>query len=180
MVNLSLYDNSEYKPGSKIKILFWIVISRIFFETRFPVPNTLKIKLLLMFGARVKNTIVLKPSIKIKYPWFLTIGDHAWVGENVWIDNLANITIGDHSCISQGAYLLTGNHDYTKETFDLLLGTIDICNGAWVGAKAIVCPNVTIGTNAILAAGSVANKSLENDCIYQGNPAVFKRKRTFK
>ena len=46
------------------------------------------------------------------------------IGENVWIDNLASVSIGATCCLSQGAMLLTGNHNYKKTTFDLLFGLI--------------------------------------------------------
>jgi acetyltransferase-like isoleucine patch superfamily enzyme len=59
----------------------------------------------------------IKPSVNIKYPWLLEVGDHVWIGEEVWIDNLAKVRIGSNVCISQGAMLLTGNHDFTKSTF---------------------------------------------------------------
>ena len=57
--------------------------------------------------------------MNIKYPWFLAIGDHTWIGEKVWIDNLAEVAIGANCCVSQGAMLLCGNHNYKKSTFEL-------------------------------------------------------------
>lgn len=133
-----------------------------------------------MFGASIGKGVVIKPHVQIKYPWKLRIGDYTWIGEHVWIDNLANVSIGSHCCISQGAMLLTGNHDYRKSTFDLVIGEIKLENGSWVGAKCTVCPGVTLHEHAVLAVGSVATKNLESFGIYQGNPAEKIRERIIK
>jgi putative colanic acid biosynthesis acetyltransferase WcaF len=100
-----------------------------------------------------------------------------WIGENVWIDNLGKVTIGNNVCISQGALLLCGNHNYKKSTFDLIVGEIHLEEGVWVGAKSVVCPGVTLKSHAILTVGSVATTSLESYTINQGNPAVKIRER---
>lgn len=118
-----------------------------------------------------------KPSINIKFPWKLSIGNYCWIGENVWIDNLDFVTIEDNVCISQGAFLLTGNHNYKRTTFDLVTGTITLKQGCWVGAKSVVCPNIICYENSILSVSSVATKNLEANKIYAGNPAVEIRER---
>ena len=123
-----------------------------------------------MFGAKIGQGVVIKPTVNIKYPWNLIIGNHVWIGEEVWIDNLGQVSIGDHACISQGALLLCGNHNYRKPTFDLMVGNITLEEGAWVGAKAIVGPGVTMKSHAVLSAGSVAGSDLESWSIYRGNP----------
>ena len=130
-----------------------------------------------LFGAKIGKGVVIKPNVNIKYPWLLEIGDHTWVGEKVWIDNLAKVTIGSNVCLSQGAMLLCGNHNYKKTTFDLILGEIVLEDGTWIGAHAVVCPGVTTGSHSILAVNSVANKDLESYSVYQGNPAVKIRER---
>ncbi len=116
--------------------------------------------------------MIIKPSVLIKYPWLLSAGDHIWIGEGVWIDNLAPLTIGSHSCLSQGAYLLTGNHNFTLPAFDLTIAPIVLEDGVWIGARATVCPGVVCGSHSILAVASIATKPLEPYGIYQGNPAV--------
>ena len=140
----------------------------------------LLIRLLKAFGAKVGVGVVIKPSVSIKYPCILSIGNHVWIGENVWIDNLTDVTIGSHVCLSQGVMLLTGNHNYTKPTFDLMVGKIILEDGVWLGALSVVCPGVTCGSHSVLSVGSVATKDLEAYGIYQGNPAMKVREREFK
>jgi putative colanic acid biosynthesis acetyltransferase WcaF len=140
-------------------------------------PNSLKIYLLRLFGANVGTNIVIKPCINIKYPWFLDIGNNVWLGENCWIDNLGRVQIGNNVSISQGAILLTGNHNYKKETFDLMIGEIILEDGVWVGAKSVVCPGLTMYSHSILLVGSVLTKDAEAYGIYQGNPASYIKKR---
>ena len=116
----------------------------------------------------------------MKYPWLLEVGDNAWIGEDAWLDNLAWIRIGPNACVSQGAYLCTGNHDWTDPSFALTVRPITIQAGAWIGAKAVVCPGVEVGACAVAAAGSVVNGKLEADMIYAGNPAIAVRKRNIR
>jgi len=176
-MDLSKFDNSWYKSANKSKVIVWYFTNMFIFKTMLPIPSSFKVKMLSLFGAVVGKRVVIKPNVNIKYPWFLTIGDNCWIGEDVWIDNLAQVTIGNNVCLSQGAYLLTGSHDYKKEAFDLMLGEIVLEDGVWIGAKAIVCPNVACKSHSVLAVGSVATKDLEAYGIYQGNPAVWKRNR---
>lgn len=133
--------------------------------------------LLRAFGARVGKGVVIKPAVNIKYPWKLSIGNHVWVGEKAWIDNLAQVSIADNCCISQGAMLLCGNHNFRKTTFDLITLPIILQEGAWVGAHSVVCPGVTCASHSVLAVNSVATKNLEPYAIYQGNPATKVKER---
>ncbi len=176
-VQLSQYNNDHYQPGGTVKKLFWYFTNMLFFKTMLPFPSAFKVKLLKLFGAKVGQGVVIKPNVNIKYPWFLETGDHVWIGEGVWIDNLAKVTIGSHVSLSQDAYLLTGSHDYKKETFDLILGEIVLEEGVWIGAKAAVCPGVTCKSHSVLSVGSVATDDMEAYGIYQGNPAEMKRER---
>tara|TARA_X000000950_G_scaffold108233_1_gene136536 strand:+ start:1334 stop:1705 length:372 start_codon:yes stop_codon:yes gene_type:complete len=123
---------------------------------------------------------VIKPNVNIKYPWKLSLGNYVWIGEQVWIDNLDNVTIGNNVCISQGAILICGSHDYKKPSFDLITKEIILNDGVWVGTKSIILPGVVAESHAILSAGSVMSKNLENYTIYRGNPAKKVGLRTIK
>jgi putative colanic acid biosynthesis acetyltransferase WcaF len=177
---LSEYNIDWYKPGSRIKKLTWYFINVLFFINPLLPLSGLKCFLLRLFGAKVGKGVIIKPAVNIKYPWMLEIGDYTWIGEDVWIDNLAQVTIGSNVCISQGAMLLTGNHNYKKTTFDLDVGDILLEDGVWIGAFSIVCPGVKCQSHAVLSVNSVATKKLEPYTIYQGNPARKVRKRVIE
>ncbi|NOZ47938.1 MAG: colanic acid biosynthesis acetyltransferase WcaF [Chlorobi bacterium] len=177
MQNLFLFNNSWYKPGSKIKRTIWYFFNLLFIKNRYCSGSRLKVFILRIFGAQIGKQVIIKPGVNIKYPWFLQIGNYSWIGEGVWIDNLGKVIIGANVCISQGALLLTGNHNYKKTSFDLMIGEITLENGVWIGAKAVVCPGVTCKTHAVLTVGSIATKDLESFSIYSGNPAVKVKER---
>ena len=175
--NLSVYKNTWYNAGgSPLKRGLWYVVSIVFFKSAFPFYGTKRF-LLRLFGAKVGKGVVIKPHVAIKYPWRLALGNYVWIGEQVWIDNLANVTIHDNCCISQGAMLLCGNHNYKKSTFDLIVKEIHLEEGAWMGAKSLATPGVRMGSHSLLTAGSTATMSLEPYGIYQGNPATKVRQR---
>jgi putative colanic acid biosynthesis acetyltransferase WcaF len=137
----------------------------------------LRVWLLKLFGAEIGERVVVKPGVRVKYPWHLRIGQDCWIGEDCWIDNLTTVRIGNDVCLSQGAYLCTGNHSWTDPAFGLVIEPILIQNGAWVGAKAFLGPGVVLGHGAIAAAGSVVSKNIPDFKIHAGNPAVFVRNR---
>jgi len=170
-VDLSTYDRGDYDPGPWGLRAAWYGLSLFFIDSPIPWPQIFKVGLLRFLGATIGDGVVIKPRVRIKYPWNLHIGGHTWVGESVWIDNLAPVQIGSHCCLSQGACLMTGNHDRTSPSFDLRLTPIEIADGAWIGAKALLCPGVQVETHAILNAGAVAKGTLEAHGIYEGNPA---------
>lgn len=174
---LASFHNDWYKPGASfLKRGLWYFVNVAYFKSSFPF-NGVKIFWLKLFGAKVGRGVVIKPGVNIKYPWRLRIGDHVWIGEKVWIDNLGDVVIENDVCISQGAYLLCGNHNYKKKSFDLMVGNITLKKGAWIGAQTTVCPGVTAESHSVLTVGSIATSNLEAYTIYQGNPAIAVKKR---
>jgi putative colanic acid biosynthesis acetyltransferase WcaF len=178
--DLASFDNSWYKPGgSLLKRIVWYFINASFLNSFFPISGV-KVFLLRSFGASIGKGVVIKPHVSVKYPWHLRVGNNVWIGEYTWIDNLTTVDIQDNVCISQGALLLCGNHHYKKPSFDLIVGKITLEEGSWVGAKAVVCPGVTLKSHSMLTVGSVATRSLEAYSINQGNPAVKIKDRVLK
>jgi len=154
----------------------WLLVQALLVSS--PIPGSWhRVALLRLFGARIGNHVCIKPRVLVKFPWRLVIGNWSWVGEGAWIDNLAEVRIGSHAVISQGAYLCTGSHDIRAENFDLQFRPIEIGDSAWVCARAIVGPGTVVGPGAVLSLGSVASGQLEPWQIYRGNPAVAAGRR---
>jgi len=171
-VDNSSFDNSHFNPGRGILTrLIWYYVNAIFFKSYIFPFYRIKASILRLFGASIGVNFVIKPNVNIKYPWHLFIGDNVWVGEGCWIDNLVKVELADNVCVSQGALLLTGNHNYSNSTFDLITKSIVLENGVWIGAKATVCPGVTCKSHAVLSVGSVATSNLDAFTIYSGVPA---------
>ena len=177
-VNLAAYSPGSFDRGAgACREMLWILASLLLFRLCPFKLSAVKSAALRCFGARVGRGVVLKPNLRITFPWKLTLGDHVWLGEECWIFNLAPIVIEDNVCISQRAFLCTGNHDYKSLAFDLITKPIRVERGAWIGASAFVGPGVTIGTHAVAGAGSVVTEDLPAFGVFRGNPAVWVKQR---
>lgn len=165
------------RGASKLKEICWYFVKMVFFLNAFPFPVSFKVSLLRLFGAKIGKGLVLKPRVNIHFPWKLEIGNHVWIGEEVFLLNFEHLTIGSHVCISQRAFLCGGNHDFRVPTMPYRNGPITLCDGAWVGAGVFVGPYVEIGVDSVITAGSVVTRSVEENGIYRGNPANFIKNR---
>ncbi|MDJ0652835.1 MAG: WcaF family extracellular polysaccharide biosynthesis acetyltransferase [Xanthomonadales bacterium] len=170
-MRLDRFDNKAFDRGRPRWVeLLWRMAGDLLVDSWLP-GSRWRCWVLRRFGARIGRGVVIKPRVRVKFPWRLTTGDHCWIGESVWIDNLAEVEIGDHCCISQGAYLCTGSHDWSRESFDLRVGRIVIEQGSWVGAFARIGPGVTVGAGAVACLGAVVVDDLEACTVWAGNPA---------
>lgn len=177
-IRLKDFDGSDFSKGAgSIKQICWYIVNSLFFKSSLLPIMGIKIYLLKQFGAKIGEGLIIKPCVNIKFPWKLTIGNNCWIGEKVWIDNLDTVSIGDNVCLSQGALILTGNHDYSDSSMPYRNNPINIEEGVWIGAKSVVCSSVHCASHSILTVGSIATKNMDAYTIYQGNPAVEIRKR---
>jgi putative colanic acid biosynthesis acetyltransferase WcaF len=177
-VNLSEPDSSELKRGKPLWLeALWCFLGMPLVRSYLLPFSAVKIRILRIFGASIGAGVYVNPGLKVKFPWYLKVGDYCWLGEDLWIDNLTMVEIGSHACISQGAYLCTGNHDWRTTNLKLFCKPIIVEAGAWIGARSVVCPGVVIRNSSIILAGSVVTKSVPGFEIHGGNPAVFVRRR---
>jgi len=127
--------------------------------------------LLKLFGAKIGEHVLIRSSVKVTYPWKLEIGDYTWVGDDTVLYNLGMIKIGSHVAIAHRVYLCTGNHDYTKSTFDIFADDIHIEDQAWLPNDVFVAPGVTIGRGALIGARSSVFADMPEGMICVGCPA---------
>lgn len=179
-VRLDLFANPEFSRGaSRLTELGWMIVSGLMIESWLP-GSSWRCWLLRVFGAHIGKGVVIKPRVRVKFPWRLTVGDHSWIGEEVWIDNLSEVTLGSHCCLSQGAYLCTGNHDWTDPTFGVITDAIKLGDGCWVGAKASLAPGTQIEPGAVVTMGSVVSGRLAAWTVHVGVPVQAKRERQLR
>lgn len=173
-VRLDRFDpgNGLDRGRGRMVELAWYLCKCMFFLSPLPWPYGLKRALLRLFGAAIGNGVVIKPRVNIHLPWRLSIGEHAWVGEEVFILNFEHVTIGRQACLSQRAFLCTGNHNFRDPRFSYRNQPISVGDGAWVGAQAFVGPGIGIGIDAVITAGSIVTKDLPPAMICSGNPCV--------
>lgn len=177
IMRLDSFDDRSFSRGRPAWVeALWLLCQAFFLNSWLP-GSAHRVLILRLFGAKIGRGVVIKPHVRVKFPWRLVIGDYSWVGEDVWIDNLAEVRIGSHCCLSQGVYLCTGSHDWASERFDLKTSPIAIGDHVWLGARSSAGPGVSIGDGAVLTMGSVATKSLSAWFIHSGSPAEPSRPR---
>lgn len=155
----------------------WYLIKCVFFLSPLPWPSRLKIEILRFFGSELDSGVVIKPRVNIHLPWKLKVGEFTWLGEEVFILNLERVEIGSHCCISQRAFLCTGNHCYDDPAMAYRNRPIVIEDGVWIGAQSFVAPGVRIKTDAVITAGSVVLKEMPEQTICSGNPCEPRKPR---
>jgi putative colanic acid biosynthesis acetyltransferase WcaF len=176
-VELSKYTNQGFDRGRPAWVeALWLLISTFFVKSWIP-GSFHRVWLLRLFGAEIGSDVKIKPHVHIKFPWRMKLGSFVWIGEGVWIDNLADIDISDNCCISQGAYLCTGSHDWSSRMFELITKSIILKSYVWIGAKAVIAPGTVLGEGAVVAIGSVVSGELQPWSIYQGVPAKLVKRR---
>jgi putative colanic acid biosynthesis acetyltransferase WcaF len=176
-MRLDLYSAKGFDRGRPAWFeALWLLAQRIFLTSAFS-STWLRVLVLRAFGAEIGRGVVIRSGVRVKFPWRLQIGDHCWIGQDVWLDNLAEVRIGNHCCLSQGAYLCTGSHDWGQATFDLVVKPITLEDEVWIGARGVLGPGVVAGRGAVLGLASVATRDLQPWHVHQGLPALAVRRR---
>ena len=157
------YSHGDWSPGAgMIRRVAWAIVSGCIFESGWLPVYRCKRWLLRCFGARVGQRVVIKPNVRIKFPWRLVIEDDVWIGQGVWIDNLEQVSIGSQCCLSQAVYLCTGSHDFRRENFMLRCRPIRLEHHVWCCARSTVLPGTVVPAGTVITAGSVIDSRSVN------------------
>ncbi len=154
MIDLSRFNSSDFDRGApRWKEVFWWIVRSVLFAPWIPMPSSVKVIALRCFGAKLGKGVVIRSRVNITFPWRFECGDHVWIGDEVVILSLGQVTLGSNVCLSQRAFLCTGSHNFSEPTFDLIVGPIIIRDGCWIAAGGFVGPGVVLDSGTMVEAG---------------------------
>lgn len=157
---LAEFDGAGYDKGRSYLVqALWLTVSGAIVR-RWWCPNTLRIRILRLFGARIGARTLVRHNVKIHWPWKLSIGDDCWIGEDTWILNLEPVSVGDNTCISQAVLLCTGSHDRRSGSFAFDNAPITVGSGVWIATRATVLRGVHIGDRALVGATALVRSDV--------------------
>jgi putative colanic acid biosynthesis acetyltransferase WcaF len=159
--DLSGFRGDGYDKGRPLVVqALWFATLNLVF-VKWWCPARVRVLLLRLFGADIGRGVLIRHRARVHWPWKLTVGDHSWIGEDVWMMNLEPLEIGSSACLSQGSRLICGSHDRRSPTFEFDNGPIVIGDGVWVAAGCTVLRGAVVGDFAVLAAGAVVSGTVE-------------------
>ncbi|VXC02647.1 putative glycose-acyl transferase [Flavobacterium sp. 9AF] len=172
MFELNKFKNPKnFRGRNKIIVQLWWIVQATFFALSPQVLYPWRRFLLRLFGAKIGKQVVIRPNVKITYPWKVIIGDYSWIGDDVVLYSLGEIQIGSNTVISQKSYLCTGSHEYQKQSFDIYNKPIIIKDSCWIATDVFIAPGVTIENEIVVGARSSVFTNLYEKGVYIGNPA---------
>ena len=167
----------NFRGRNPIAVQFWWIFQSIVIGLSPQFMYGWRCFWLRVFGAKVGHNVLLRPSVRVTYPWRVAIGDDTWVGDNVELYSLGRITIGSNVVLSQNAYLCTGTHDHSSPTFDMITAPIDIEDEVWIASDVFVYPGVSVGFGCVVGARSTVTGNLPAEMICIGSPCKPLKKR---
>lgn len=137
------------------------------------VPRGLRVALYRVGGVKVGNANIY-PHLRFLGGAPVTIADDVMINVSVTVDNKAPVTIGENVHIAPEVYIGTSTHALSapaQRAGLVEVAPVVIGRGAWIGARAIILPGVTIGEGAVVAAGAVVTKDVDPHTLSAGVPA---------
>lgn len=157
--------DSKFPLKMKIKLgCWWLTQNTIF--TLFLFPSRLRVATLRLFGATIGSSVLIRRGVRIHFPWNLKVGDHCWIGEEVWLINHESIEIGSNVCISQRAIICSSGHDLRSPSLNYKHKPIVIQDGVWICLQSTILAGSSIGRNSVVSAGETFKGELSADSVF--------------
>lgn len=146
--------------------------ARLVFNINHTMPYTEEYDRLVqqLFDGKIGEGSRVMPPLNLVCASEVTIGRNVMIMGGCLMMSRGGITIDDDVMIAANVQLISNNHDlYDRQL--LICKPVHICRNVWIGAGATILPGVTVGENAVVAAGAIVTKDVEPNTIVGGNPA---------
>lgn len=168
---------TDFRGRNKFIVQLWWIVQKTLFKNSPRFANSYRVGLLRLFGAKIEDGVLLRPSVTVTYPWKIKIGKDSWIGENVTLYSLGNISIGNNVVISQNTYICGGYHDYKSKNFEIVSSDIQISDEVWIATDVYISPGVSIGKGSVIGARSSVFSDINENLICYGSPCKPIKKR---
>lgn len=158
------------------KVYLWGLAEVLLVSNPLQISSRLRRAVLVAFGAQIGHGVLLRPRLRVRFPWKLVVGDRSWIGEDVWLHNQDRLTIGADAVVSQGTFITTGSHAHRTD-MALITRPVVIEDGAWVTARCVVTGGSRVGRSALVTPGSVVNGEVPDGVVAGGNPFTVRGPR---
>lgn len=167
----------NFRGRNAIVVQLWWFVQSLFFKNSPQFLYGFRRFLLRLFGAKIGKKVIIRPTVRITYPWKIIIGDYSWIGDDVVLYSLGEIEIGKNVVISQKSYLCAASHNYLRSDFPIFAKKITIKDECWLATDVFVAPGITIYKGTVVGSRSSVYKDLPENKICIGNPAKVIRER---
>lgn len=150
-------------------VYLWALCELLLVTNPFQVSSDVRVRVLRLFGAKIGEGVIMRPRLRVKFPWKLSVGARSWIGEDVWIHNQDRIEIGSDVVVSQGSFLTTGTHAFRS---DMALETrpVVIEDGVWITTRCVVLAGSRIRRSALVLPNTVVSGEVPAGTLF-GTPS---------
>ncbi|MEF2292546.1 maltose acetyltransferase domain-containing protein [Virgibacillus dokdonensis] len=126
-----------------------------------------------LFGS-TGNELYIEPTFRCDYGYNIHVGNHFYANFDCVMLDVCEIKIGDNCMLAPGVHIYTATHPLKADERNAgkeYGKPVTIGDNVWIGGRAIINPGISIGTNAVVASGSVVVKDVLANTVVGGNPA---------
>jgi putative colanic acid biosynthesis acetyltransferase WcaF len=152
---------------SRSTLVLWLIVELLLVTNPLQISSGIRARALRAFGAHVGRGAILRPRMRVKFPWKLHIGDRSWIGEGVWIHNQDQVIIGSDVVLSQETFVTTGSHRHRTD-MGLVTKPVVIDDGAWITSRCIVLGGTHVGRSALARPLTVVKGEVPANAIVSG------------
>lgn len=149
----------------------WLLVEALLVTNPLQVSSGIRTRALRAFGARIGRGVIIRPRVRVKFPWKLEVGDRSWIGEGVWFHNQDRVRIGADVVLSQETFVTTGSHRARRD-MGLVTRPVEIDDGAWLTTRCIVLGGTRVGRSALARPGTVLRGEVPAGTVVSGPDCI--------